>query len=88
MVPDGGATVIQASVGAIIRGKSEWPIMLGDGRMMMARRLIDASGRGSSLLRDYGQFRAVRKAAKIADKDQLASRMIRSSTDIPKPSMI
>lgn len=56
---DRGATLIEASVGVISREENGWRVRLDDGGAITAHRLIDASGRGSSLLRDHGQRRAV-----------------------------
>ena len=56
---DRGVTLIEAPVGAISREDSGWRVRLDNGRPITADRLIVSSGRGSSLLRDHGQRRAV-----------------------------
>lgn len=53
------AVPVVASVGDIVRLKDGWHVALDDGRWVLARRLIDASGRRTSLMRKHGQRRMV-----------------------------
>lgn len=54
-----GAMSLTAGVGEISRSECGWRVALDDGRVVYARRLIDASGRRTSLLRRHGQRRVV-----------------------------
>jgi flavin-dependent dehydrogenase len=52
-----GATFVSASVDRLARTANGWHVSLGSGETIAARRVIDASGRGSTLLRTFGQRR-------------------------------
>ena len=54
-----GATPITAAVTRLTRSAAGWVLLLDTGETLAARRLIDASGRRSKLLRGFGQRRAV-----------------------------
>ncbi|MDQ3287310.1 MAG: tryptophan 7-halogenase [Pseudomonadota bacterium] len=54
-----GATFVGASVSGLVRTRDGWQLSLDDGNTIAARRLIDASGRRSRLLRGFGQRRMV-----------------------------
>ncbi len=54
-----GAAFVSACVGDIRRLKDGWHVTLDDGMSVFARRLIDASGRRTSLMRKHGQRRMV-----------------------------
>ncbi|MEG3091645.1 NAD(P)/FAD-dependent oxidoreductase [Sphingomonas sp. PB1R3] len=54
-----GAAFVFACVGDIRRLKDGWHVTLDDGMSVFARRLIDASGRRTSLMRKHGQRRMV-----------------------------
>lgn len=54
-----GAAFISASVNGLARTPGGWRLFLADGATIAARRVIDASGRRSRLLRDFGQRRVV-----------------------------
>jgi len=52
-----GAAFVGAGVSGLVRNRDGWQLSLDDGRVIAARRLIDASGRRSRLLRSFGQRR-------------------------------
>lgn len=54
-----GAAVVAASVRRLEFGPAGWLVSLDTGRTIAARRLIDASGRRSPLLRRFGQRRLI-----------------------------
>lgn len=54
-----GAVFVPAAVEAVARCEQGWQLSLDDGATLTARRLIDASGRQSRLLRDFGQRKLV-----------------------------
>lgn len=54
-----GAGRVAASVGDIRRVAGGWQLTLDNGACVLARRLIDASGRRTSLMRRHGQRRMV-----------------------------
>lgn len=54
-----GAAFVAACVGGIHRFEDGWHVTLDDGMSVFARRLIDASGRRTSLMRKHGQRRMV-----------------------------
>ncbi|MBA3486145.1 MAG: tryptophan 7-halogenase, partial [Lysobacter sp.] len=54
-----GAAFVGAGVNGLIRTGEGWQLSLDNGELIAARRLIDASGRRSRLLRGFGQRRLV-----------------------------
>lgn len=54
-----GAAFILAGVGGVARSADGWLLALDTGKTIVARRMVDTSGRRSSLLRRFGQRRAV-----------------------------
>jgi flavin-dependent dehydrogenase len=54
-----GASLIVARVNALSRDGEQWRLSLDSGEIIAARRLIDAGGRRSPLLRQFGQRRIV-----------------------------
>jgi flavin-dependent dehydrogenase len=54
-----GATFLGAGVSGLVRVHDTWQLSLDNGAKITARRLVDASGRRSTLLRRFGQRRQV-----------------------------
>lgn len=54
-----GAAFVAAGVESVARYEAGWRLLLDNGTTMTARRLIDASGRHSRLLRGFGQRKLV-----------------------------
>jgi flavin-dependent dehydrogenase len=54
-----GAFLVAAGVKGLLRTPGGWQLALDSGKTIAARRLIDASGRRSPLLRGFGQRRVV-----------------------------
>lgn len=72
---DRGAVCVHTGVSGVVRAHNRWYLSLDNGETVVARRLIDASGRRSRLLANFGQVKLV--------TDQLACIYARLPTDLP-----
>ena len=72
---DRGAVFVHTGASGAVRAYNRWYLSLDNGETVVARRLIDASGRRSRLLAKFGQFKLV--------TDQLACIYARLPTDLP-----
>lgn len=71
---DRGAVLVNTGVSGLVRAHNCWSLALDNGETVVARRVIDASGRRSRLLADFGQFKLV--------TDRLACVYARVPTDL------